>query len=169
MRSNPKVKQAIRQTFYMLKQQYGVPCRIYKLTDSDTDYETGQTDNVVERRSVRLACLMPSEVARSNYFSPFYNQTNKPFITKGGMGWDEAARLFYIDGRDIPGYNFAVQDYIVCNGQRFDVLSFEEFGDKDGWSVWTTQALDTKPEEVWEQEPESSLSFEDSVDGEVEQ
>jgi hypothetical protein len=167
MKSNPKVRQAIRQTMYMLKQQYGVSCRVYKLTSTDTDYETGVTDSVWARFKIRLACLMPLEVSRGNYVSPFYNQTNKPFITKGGMGWDEASRLFIIDGRDLPNYNWALQDYIVYGGNRFDVVAFEEIGDKDAWAVWTSQAVGTLGQEVWEENQNQSLSIEDSVEGEV--
>lgn len=151
----------------MLKQQYGVPCRIYKVSSSTTDYDTGVTTTSVDRKTVRLGCLMPQEVSRGNYFSPFYNQTNKPFITKGGMGWDEAAQLFYIDGRDIPGYQWDIQDFIVCNGRRYDVVSFEEFGDKDGWAVWTTQSVGTEGQEVWQQDLDQDLGIEDSGEGEV--
>lgn len=165
MSSNPRSQATIRKAMYMLKQQHGVPVTVHKVTGTSTDYETGITTTTKSKVSVRRACLMPMEVTRGNFVSPFYTQTNKPFVTKGGMGWDDAARLFIFDGRDLPNFGWDLQDYIVYKGQRFDVLAFEEFGDSAGWAVWTTQALDTLNQEQLNVSATSAIDLTDQTEG----
>lgn len=167
MRSNPKAQVTIRRAMYMLKQQYGVAVTVCKVTATTTNYFTGVTTTSESKTPVRRACLMPLEVTRGNYVSPFYTQTNKPFITKGGMGWDDASRLFIFDGRDLPDHQWDLQDFIVYEGHRFDVKSFEEFGDKAGWAVWTTEALDTLNQNEITVSASSDIDLEDETEEET--
>lgn len=157
--NNPRLQKSIREALYSLKLDFGVPVIVNKITSSETNFLTGINETINTRTKVRRACLMPLEVTRGSYVSPFQSQTNKPFITKGAMGWDDAARLFLFDGRDLPNHVWALQDYIVHDYLRYEVVAFEEIGDKAGYAVWTSRAIGGTLQEVWRESVSHNLSI----------
>jgi hypothetical protein len=141
---NSNLTRIIRSTVYQLKQTYGTDIVVRKTLSSETDYRTGEVVANYEHTFVRRAILLPNVVTRGSYVSPWYTQTNKPFVTKGGMGWDDAARLFIFDARDLPiNFEFELEDSIVKDQNRFDIKMVEDVGEGVCWAVWTTQAQGT--------------------------
>jgi len=162
--NNPGLQRRIRDALYRLKLDYGVLADVYKLISSETDYDTGTKTESTTKVSVRRAIKMPASTARATYISPYFTQTNKPFITKGS-GWDEATDVFVFDGRDLRNYDFAIQDWIVHNHVRYEVKSFEEFGDKAGWLVLTTLAIGSPPCEQHDRLVEQDIEVTDASTG----
>ena len=146
--NNPGLQRRIRDALYQLKLDWGVLVDVYKLVSSETDYDTGEKQDVIAKTTVRRAVKMPAETARASYISPYFTQTNKPFITKGA-GWDEVTDVFVFDGRDLRNYEFEIQDWITWNHQRYEIKSFEEIGQGAGWVVLTTWAKGSPPYESY--------------------
>lgn len=167
MISNPGLQKRIRDALYQLKLDYGVKCDVYKLVSSATTYESGLKTNVTTKTPVRRAIKMPAMTYRANYISPYFTQTNKPFITKGA-GWDEVSDVFIFDGRDLPNHDFNLGDWIVWNHVRFEVKDTEEIGDGAGWVVGTTLAKGSPPHEIHTQLVEQDLGISDSSEETVE-
>ena len=162
--SNANLQRQIREGLYRLKLEFGVKCDIYKMVSSATDYDTGLKIQDITKTEVRRVVKMPQNVARQQYISPYFTQTQKSFITKG-LGWDEVTDLFIFDGHDIRGYDFDVSDWIVWNHVRYEVKEVEELGNKAGWAVWATQAKGSPPRELWFNTISQELEFVDSANG----
>lgn len=155
MISNPNLQRQIKEVMYRLKLEYGVKCDVYKMLSSATDYDTGLKTQVTSIIPVRRAVKMPQNVARLQYISPNFTQTNKQFITKG-LGWDDVTDLFLFEGSDLPGYDFDLSDWIVWNNIRYNVKATEELGNKAGWAVWVSLG---KKLGILSEEIQSDLGF----------
>lgn len=165
--SNPGLQRAIRDALYRLKLDYGVLVDVYKLNSSETDYDTGLKTEDITKTRVRRAVKMPAATLRSKYVSPYFTQTNKPFITKGD-GWDEVTDLFIFDGQDLRNYDFALQDWIIHDSVRYEVKEIEELGNKAGWAVLTTLAKGSPPCEIHDPLVEQDVNLSDGATGVVE-
>jgi len=164
--NNAGNKRRIRETLYQLKLDFGVLCDVYKLVSSETDYDTGLKDQTIESRRVRRAVRMPQSIARQQYISPNFTQTNKNFITKG-LGWDEVTDVFVFDGRDLRNYEFDLSDWIIWNHIRYGVKAIEELGDKDGWYIGVTQAKGAPPYEFHIVDAASDMGLDGSAEATI--
>jgi len=165
--NNPGAQRRIRDVLYQLKLDWGVLADVYKLVTSETDYDTGLKTETITKNSVRRVVKMPAATARSTYISPYFTQTNKPFITKGA-GWDEVTDVFIFDGRDLRDYDFDLQDWIVHNHVRYELKGIEEIGEKAGWMILTTLAKGSPPCEWHNRLIEQDIAVSDSVSETVE-
>lgn len=154
----------IRDALYQLKIDWGVLVDVYKLTSSETNYDTLQHTENVTRTRVRRAVKMPASTLRSTYVSPYFTQTNKPFITKGS-GWDEVTDVFIFDGRDLRNYDWDLQDWIVHDHVRYEVKEIEEMGDGAGWAILTTLAKGSPVNEIHVELVEQDLDLDDDATG----
>lgn len=165
--SNPGLQKRIRDALYQLKLDWGVLVDVYKRVSSVTDYTTGLKTENITKTSVRRAVKMPSMTYRTNYVSPYFTQTNKPYITKG-FGWDEISDVFVFDGLDLPNYEFEIEDWLVHNHVRYEVKSVEEMGEKAGWVVFTTLAKGSPAEEIHTKLVEQEMELESETTETVE-
>lgn len=164
---NPNLQRAIKETLYRLKIEYGVKVDVYKLSSTSTDYDTGTISRSITKNSVRRAVKMPEGVGRLQYISPNFTQTQKPFITKG-LGWDEVTNIFVFEGRDLPNYNFEIEDWLVHDHTRYEIKVVEELGGKAGWVVGTTHARGTPAEEFHDVLVEQDISVTGDASGTTE-
>lgn len=148
MSANANLQRIIRQTLYQLKHAYGAPVDIYKLLDSNTNYRTGDKSATVSKTSVRYGVVLPASAIRKSYQSINYLTQSKSFVSRGGPGWDEDTRGFIFDGRDIPGLQFEVEDWIVYNRRRYEIAAIEELETQAGWLIVAKQLKGTEPNEI---------------------
>lgn len=131
---NPNLNRRIRQLLYSLKRQYGGPLIIYKLESSTVDYETGIKTTFVSTTKIHRAIILPVKVAREVATSITIVAANKMMVYGGS--YDAGIRQFVFDARDLPdNFNFSKDDFIVYNGRRYEIKSYEEFEFHTGWNV----------------------------------
>ncbi len=132
---NPTLNRLIRQTIYDLKHRFGGEATVYKVVNSTTDYKTGTKSIDTTSRLVRKAIILPNQLTRELFQGVSYLSASKSFASLGGQGWDEATRSFIFDGRDLRGYSFDIEDWIVYRGKRYDIETIEELEYDNGWLV----------------------------------
>jgi hypothetical protein len=124
----------MRQLLYALKRQYGGPVTVYKLEDSTTNYETGIKRQLVTFTQIARAIILPVKVVREIATSITIVAANKMMVYGGS--YDAGTRQFILDAQDLPtDFNLAKDDFIMYNGRRYEVKSFEEFEFHTAWSV----------------------------------
>lgn len=146
MSGNPAQNQQIRLALYELKKRYGDFISVYRLLSATTDYETGAKTATKESFDTRAIVLPTSEirrfVANLNFIS-----SSKPFVSPGIHGWDQSQRGFIIDARDIPGFEFETEDWIVYRDQRYEVSFVEKLEFDTGWFVVAKAVKGSDPEQ----------------------
>lgn len=163
MYENPNIVREIRNTIYQLKHQMGTPAWVYQITSAETDYRSGQRQRTVTKKFVRHAIALPANGGRKGYQGINVLTDAKIFASQGGQGWDQDARSFVFDGRDLPGHVWAPEDWIVCQGQRYEVVTIEVLDFGAGWAIDCKRLHGLGAQQVIEQE----LTAEFPVSGEV--
>lgn len=135
MSGNPSLNRMIRQTIYDLKHRFGDAVTVYKVQDSSTDYKTGVRSIETQSYPVKKCIVLPNTMTRELYQGVSYISASKSFTSLGGMAWDQGKRGFIFEGRDLPGYEWEVEDWIVYRGKRYDVDSIEELEYNAGWMI----------------------------------
>lgn len=129
---NKTLERFIRRTIYNLKRQYGDRVDVYKLLSSVTNHLTGEKTVVKQVHSVYRAPVMPYRIKRAVNQTISIISAGKDFVY-GGF-YDAAKREILIDARDLPqGYEIRPEDYVVYNGERWDVVAAERFEIDAGW------------------------------------
>lgn len=149
MAGNPILSRVIRQTIYGLKQHYGNPIGVYKLTSASTDYKTGIKTASVTSVDVQKCIVLPSLIDRDLEQSISYISASKAFTSQGGPGWDEGLRDFIFDAQDLPpGYKWAVEDWLVYRDQRYDIQNIEDLEFSVGWLVRAKEVNGVDPDRL---------------------
>jgi hypothetical protein len=148
MNGNPNLNRELRLTLYQLKKEYGAPVDVYKLDSSTTDYKTGVKTATKSVISVRLAVVMPATTMRKMFQGISYLSASKPFASQGGQGWDGTTRAFIFEGRDLPGYDWEVEDWIVYRDRRYDVSEIELLEHDSGWLIIGKEVKGVVPERI---------------------
>jgi hypothetical protein len=146
---------------YQLKHEYGAEVQIYKLTAASTDYETGVKTATKSVITVRHAVVMPATTMRKIFQGISYLSASKPFASQGGQGWDGTSRAFVFEGRDLPGYEWEVEDWIVYNDRRYDVSQIEELDFNSGWMIIGKEVKGAVPERIIEVNVVETMIIED--------
>lgn len=163
MSGNPNLNREMRQTLYQLKKEYGAPCDVYKLDSASTDYKTGAKTATKSVISVRKAVVMPALTMRKIFQGISYLSASKPFASLGGQGWDGTSRAFIFEGRDLPGYDWEVEDWIVYRDKRYDVAEIEELEHDSGWLIIGKMVKGVVPERIIQINVVSDLNLGDTV------
>lgn len=135
MNGNPILNRLIRQTIYDLKHRFGGAITVYKVVDSTTDYKTGVKSIDTTSWAVRKAIILPNQLTREIFQGISYLSASKAFASLGGQGWDEATRSFIVDGKDLPGHQWDIEDWIVYRGKRYDIETIEVLEWDTGWLI----------------------------------
>lgn len=125
----------IRQTLYKLKQDYGFPVDIYRVTSTGVDQSTGRRTQTRTKYPVKKAIVLPNALARKFSYDLSFIAANKNFTY--GAWYDINTRICIIDSLDIPkGFQFVIDsDYLMFEGSRYEVKSAEPIEHKYGFIV----------------------------------
>jgi hypothetical protein len=110
---------------------------------------------------------MPALTMRKLFQGISYLSASKPFASLGGEGWDGTTRAFIIEGRDLPGHTWEVEDWIVYRDKRYDVAEVEELEHDSGWLVIGKMVRGVVPERVIHMNVVSSLNLDSTGSGSV--
>jgi hypothetical protein len=132
---NPNLNRILQGALYKLKLEYGTEIQVYKLDAASTNYETGVKTATKSVQTVRKAVVLPASSVRKIFQGISYLSVSKPFASQGGQGWDGTSRAFIVEGRDLPGYEWEVEDWIVYRDKRYDISDIEELEFNSGWMV----------------------------------
>lgn len=124
----------VRVSLYQLKQEYGIPAALYKMSIGTTDRETGQ--KTVGRTKVPLSrfIVLPARTLNKFEYDLTYIGANKNF-TYGGF-FEVGDREAVIDANDLPrNYEMDQNDYVVFNGDRYNIIEFWELDFKQGFHL----------------------------------
>lgn len=140
---NKSLERAIRRNIYAMKRQYGAKIDVYRIVSSETDHLTGEKTVIKEVHPVRRAPVLPSRMKRDVTQTISIISADKQFVY-GGF-YDASKREVIIDSRDLPNdYEIKPEDYVVFNGERWDVIGVEKFEYDTGW-VLTVKNLPGMP------------------------
>src|SRR5262245_35561260 len=121
---NPNIARLVRQTIYSLKTRYGSPVTLYRLVDSSTNYQSGERSNDVTSVSVRNCIILPEVLSRELFQGVSYLAASRSFASLGAQ-WQEGVRGFIFDSIDLREFIPNLSDWIVADGQRFNIESIE--------------------------------------------
>lgn len=161
MSGNPNLNREVRQSIYQLKKEYGSPVDVYKLDSATTNYKTGVKSATKSVIRVRLAVVMPASTLRKQSMGISYLSASKPFASQGGQGWDSTTRAFIFEGRDLPGYDWEVEDWIVYRDRRYDVAEIESLEYDAGWLIIGKEVKGAVPERIIQMNVVDSFNPED--------
>jgi hypothetical protein len=131
---NANLDRRIRQLLYTLKRQYGGPADVYQLVSSDTTYTTGVKKKFYRKTVISKCIILPVKVVREVATSITVVAANKMMVYGGS--YDAGTRQFIFDARDLAAnFDFQKDDFILYNGRRYEVKSFEELEFHTGWNV----------------------------------
>ncbi len=126
----------IRRNLYSLKREYGAQVTVCKVTDTDTNYITGQKTISRELHQVRRAIMLPVEESRKVQQGIAHLSSSKWFVSQAGF--DQVKALFVIDARDLPaGFQFNLDDFIIVEGEYYRVTEVDEYEHDAGWIIKT--------------------------------
>lgn len=136
MAGNNNLNRIVRQSLYQLKHEYGAQVEVYKLVDANTNRKTGEKTVSVDVSVVDKAVVLPAMALRKLHQSISYISASKPFVSSGGQGWDDSTVGFIFEGRDLPGQNWDIEDWIVYRGVRYDVSKIHPLEYDTGWFIF---------------------------------
>jgi hypothetical protein len=145
---NPNLNRTLRSALYQLKHEYGAEVQVYKLDAASTDYKTGVKTATKSVQTVRKCVVLPASTVRKLFQGISYLSASKPFASQGGQGWDGTTRAFIFEGRDLPGYEWEVEDWIVYDDKRYDVATIEDLDFNSGWMIIGKEVEGTVPERI---------------------
>jgi len=155
---SPNLNRTLRQVIYELKHSYGAPVDVYKLDAAATDRRTGVKTATKSVITVRKTVVMPASTMRKIFQGISYLSASKPFASLGGQGWDGTSRAFIFEGRDLPGYEWQVQDWIVYRDRRYDVSIIETLEFDTGWLIVGKEVKGGTPERIIHQNVVNSFN-----------
>ncbi|KKL61127.1 hypothetical protein LCGC14_2198430 [marine sediment metagenome] len=160
--NNKNLNRFIRRTIYSLKRQYGNRVDVYKLLDTETNYQTGDKTVTKSVTIVRKCIVLPVKIAREVVQTITQISANKLFVYGGS--YDAGTRMFIIDARDMADdYEFANDDWIIYNGRRYEIKNIEEFEQRAAWSIIGREIKGVRPEQVFFAHITEQLALEHTV------
>lgn len=164
---NRNLVQRMRQALYILKRQYGARIDIYSLLDSDTDVRTGEKTISKTMFPVERAIVLPVTIDRSVQQGISAISANKEFVMGGS--YDVGTRKVIIDRRDCPTLSaLTADDWIVYDGDKYQIKSVEEFEIDCGWILTVRKLLGEVPEQIILVQADHLLDIESTASAVVE-
>jgi len=137
------VMRTFRQMLYRMKRQSGQPLAIYRVTQSTPNRTTGAIAPTSKSKiEINRAVILPVRTNTKFEYDLGFVAANKNF-TYGGL-FKVGDREILIDYADLP-VDFVLNkenDYIVIEGQRYNIEMFDDFGYKIGIYAYIRKTQD---------------------------
>jgi hypothetical protein len=144
---NHSLNRRIRQALYALKRGFGSTVKLYKLKDTETDYETGTKTIDSSVITIHRCIVLPARIQREVVNTISIISANKSFVYGGS--YDADTRIFVIDARDLPkGYVIQVDDWLEFDNYRFNPKTIEELEQHTGWTITAKRVIGPTVTEV---------------------
>ena len=108
-----------------MKRSYGLPVDLHKIDQHTVDPETGEKTTVLGVIHINKAIILRAREFRSFVYDLAYISANKDFTTGGYF--DPEDRRGFIDRRDLNGYVPTLDDYLIFQNERWDIIEILEF------------------------------------------
>lgn len=133
----------MRRTLYSLKRLYGGRIDLYHSSAVTTDYKTGSKTVTRTLQTIQRSIVLPVKIWRT--LGPGANTE----FNYGGS-YDQGARIFIIDARDLPvDYIVDKDDWLVYSGQRYGFKSVTELEQHTGWELLGQAVIGCQPEQIF--------------------
>jgi hypothetical protein len=137
----------IQVALYQFKKQYSDgPLDIYKYSSVGVDLNTGERAETSTCTTIQKVVVLPVKAERAVVSSISKISADKAFVYGGT--YDRTRRMFLIDMRDAPGLDLKKDDWLVLNGRRYDVATFDSFNFDSLWVVIGHEMVGDKPPNV---------------------
>lgn len=138
----------IRQTIYKLKRVYGGTISLYKQGTKTTNTRTGEiTWTGREVRIIRRAIILPVNIKREAPRSISVISMDKQFVYGGTF--DQGARWFYIDPRDLPvNYEINMDDWILYENKKYEIKQVKDNEFDSLWEILGVELIGVVPEQM---------------------
>lgn len=120
----------IRKVIYSLKRAYGFSLDLYKITNVETNLETGKKQRSVKYKRINRAVFVSARFFRSFVYDLSYIAQNKDF-TSGGY-FDPNDRVIFIDWQESRNFVIEVDDYIIYEDTHYLVSEVRTLEHKTG-------------------------------------
>jgi len=115
----------LKNAIYKMKRSYGLPVSLHKIDQHTVDPETGEKTTVLGVIHINKAIILRAREFRSFVYDLAYISANKDF-TAGGF-FDPEDRRAFIDKRDLNGYVPTLDDYLIFQNEKWDIIEIQEF------------------------------------------
>lgn len=123
MNNTERIKtQDVRRVLYELKQRWGVPVDLYKVTVGEPDYQTGDKGVSLTKIVIPQAVVGDFKLMRKFQYSISYIRANSNF---GYGGFFEVGDIFVL----VDGVSVAEKDFMVVGGKKFNVSEVQSLLD----------------------------------------
>lgn len=144
---NRNVIQRIRSALYSLGQEYGAgPLSVYTNLGTTTDTKSGVK---VVNRSVTIiekVIVLPAKLNRDLVQTISMISANKSFVYGGS--YDSLARNFIVDRKHLTLASLTLNDWLVFDGQKYEIKRIDEFQYETAWVVLARQLVGEIPEQI---------------------
>ena len=141
-----KATRFIQSVIYRLKRQYGFQLTLYKILNVDKDLDTGEQRDNVKLLTIRRAVLLPSSLTRKFIYDPAYLKSNKNFTTGGTF--DPNNREILLDYRDVGEFDIEIDDYVIYDRKRWQVVEVIELEYKTAFIIKVTESKGSEAVDV---------------------
>lgn len=148
MPTNRYANKRIQMTIYKLKRLYGAEIFLYKQGSPATNLETG-VKTWPDRSVLRInrVIILPVKITRDQTQTISMISADKQFVY-GGM-YDNAARWFYLDVRDLPpGYVIKRDDWIVYDGKQYEIKELQKVEFDTMYEILAVELVGVVPQQI---------------------
>lgn len=125
-----------------MSRRYGSKATLYKLSSTDTDYETGQVTKTVEAKSLRRVVQIPVTGSREVTYTAAMMQSLRQFAWQGAPGQNVRETMFLIPFDDLRGWDsIGAEQWIKYGDARYEVVEAQQT--PGGWIVQAKQVKGT--------------------------
>lgn len=143
---NRYLNQRMRAVLYGLKRDYGGRIDLYKKGAVTSNAKTGERTVAKSVTVINRAIILPADVARREVRGISLISANKTMVMGGG--YDSSIRVFIIERRDAPDISLSKDDWIVFEGKKYEVHSFDDFEFDTCWVITAKALLGETPEQI---------------------
>jgi hypothetical protein len=138
----------MRNELYSLKRRWGAPLAIYKLSSASVDLSTGERTIDKASYDIERAIPLPAQTVRNEIANQIAPRD----------WWDSAIQVFVIDCADVPDIELNQDDYLIFNGKRFNVESFDAWPHVAAWIIVGRHVIGDVPEQIHNVSADNLLS-----------
>lgn len=137
-----------RQALYSLEQEFGGgPVHIYKLLGSSVNYQTGVPVVTKDVTTINRVIILPTTLKSDVNKNVSVISANKAFAY-GGQ-YNAESRTFIIDRRKAGSLSLTQDDWLVYDGKKYEITSFDAFDDDTAWVIVARQLQGVVPEQIF--------------------
>lgn len=144
------MNQELRQALYMLKDRWGEPVTLTRITANTPDPQTGRVTQTKEIYQIPKAVLVGGPGKRDFVYHRSFIAASRAFIYGGTF--DDQSGFLIVDVTDLPtGYVPRQEDYVAAGGQRLQIKTWELQGEVAlviNYSVLSDQPVERVYDEV---------------------